>query len=88
MTVTVPATDFYGAQLQANVAALQAQVTANTATAAVQAELVTQLDAAQQLLVRYLIGNAANQTPGTGNAGNKPSFMTASHILSSQTINT
>jgi len=89
VTVTVPSSDTGNFQLQAQIAALQTAVTANTATAAVQAELVAKLDDLQQQLVRSLMANATNRTPGSGmTTGSTPSFMTASHILSSQTINT
>lgn len=87
MAVSVPASDIYGTQLQAQVTALQALVTAN-ANPAVQTQLVVQLDQAQQALVQYLMANALDRAPNTGNANLKPSYLTASGVLSNGTINT
>ena len=87
MAVTVPASDIYGTQLQAQITQLQALVSAS-ANPAVQTQLVIQLDQAQQALVQYLIANATDRAPNTGNQNLKPSYLTASGILANGTINT
>jgi hypothetical protein len=88
MTVTVPSTDIGNFQLQARVTAMQAAVTAN-ANPLIQPQLVAQLDQLQQQLVNSLTANGNSRTPGAGSTGGpKPSYLTASGILSSGTINT
>lgn len=91
MAVTVPSTDVGNFYLQAQVTLLSSNLTAaqtagNYALAAVIAQ---QLDVTQQALVASLMANGNNRLPGVGNsAGPKPSFLTASGILSAGTINT
>ena len=87
MAVTVPSTDAVNYNLQAQVTAVQALVTA-AANPAVQPALIAQLDSLQQQLVASLMANATSRAPGSGQASNnKPSFITASACLSTGTIN-
>lgn len=86
MAIVVPATDVGNAALQTQIAAVQALVNAN-ANPAVQPQLTILLDQLQQQLVQSLMANALDRAPGTGNAANKLSFITASGVISSGTIN-
>lgn len=87
MAITVPASDSQNYNLQAAVTAMQAQVTANV-NPLILPTLVAELDTLQQALVNALMAAATSRTPGGGQASNnKPSFITASGVLSAGTIN-
>lgn len=88
MAVTVPSTDSVNLALQTQITAVAALVSAN-ANPAVLFSNTALLDQLQQQLVWNLMANARARTPGTDDASNlKPSFLTASGILSAGTINT
>jgi hypothetical protein len=72
--------------LQAQVTLVAALVTAN-ANPATLLQTQIELDALQQQLVASLMAAGNLRPPGTGNATNKPSFLTASGVLSACTIN-
>jgi hypothetical protein len=85
MAITVPASDVENFNLQAQVTALQAAVTAN-ANPQLLPGLTAALDTAQRKLVSSLMANAANRRPP--GMGTTTSFITASGVLSANTINT
>ena len=90
MTVTVPATDSVNNTLQAQIAAVQAAVTANVnpANQLAQTQLLFQL---QKQLVSNLM-DATNERGNYGNPGTAsattPSFLNPATVLSTLTINT
>jgi hypothetical protein len=88
VTVTIASSDVQNFNLQAQITQVQAAVTANANPAQLQQNTIL-LDTLQRQLVDNLMASAFNRTPGGGNAGSgKPSFLTASGILSSLTVNT
>jgi patatin-like phospholipase/acyl hydrolase len=85
MAVTVPSTDVNNFNLQAQIAALAATISANT-TPELLPVLTQQLDLLQQQLINSLMANATARRPVVFGVG--PSFLTASQILSTGTVNT
>lgn len=89
MTVTIASSDVQNFNLQAQITAVQAIVTANSNGPVVLQQNTLLLDTLQRQLVDNLMAATFNRTPGAGNTGGgKPSFLTASGILSSLTVNT
>jgi hypothetical protein len=87
MAIVVPATDIYASGIQTQIALVQALVNAN-ANPAVLLQNQILLDQLQQNLLTTLMAVNLDRTAGTGNAQNKPSFVSASGLIAAGTINT